>query len=52
VVVGVALAGFGLTAGLIGILVILAVLTVITVIQRILHVWRLSQATPTDTKES
>ena len=52
VVVGVALAGFGVTVGLIGILVILAFLTVITVIQRILHVWRLSQATPTDTKES
>jgi len=43
-IVGVALAGFGLTAGLIGVLVILAVLTVITVIQRIWHVWRLSQA--------
>ena len=51
VIVGVALAGFGFTAGLIGILVILAALTVATVIQRILHVWRISQATTTS-KES
>ena len=51
VIVGVALAGFGFTAGLIGILVILAALTVATVIQRILHVWRLSQTTITS-KES
>jgi CDP-diacylglycerol---glycerol-3-phosphate 3-phosphatidyltransferase len=42
-VVGIALAGFGFTAGLIGILVILAVLTFITVIQRIWHVWHLSR---------
>ena len=50
VIVGVALAGFGFTLGLIGILAILAVLTIVTVIQRILHVWRLSQATePTST---
>jgi CDP-diacylglycerol--glycerol-3-phosphate 3-phosphatidyltransferase len=52
VIVGVALAGFGLTAGLIGILVVLAVLTVATVIQRIVHVWRLSQATDPVSKES
>lgn len=52
VIVGVALAGFGATVGLIGILVILAVLTVITVVQRILHVWRLSRATTTTSKES
>jgi CDP-diacylglycerol---glycerol-3-phosphate 3-phosphatidyltransferase len=52
VVVGVALAGFGFTAGLIGVLVILAALTVITVIQRIWHVWRLSQAAATAGKES
>ncbi len=52
VIVGVALAGFGLTVGLIAILVILAALTVATVIQRILHVWRLSQATTDTTKES
>jgi CDP-diacylglycerol---glycerol-3-phosphate 3-phosphatidyltransferase len=51
VIVGVALAGFGFTAGLIGILVILAALTVATVVQRIIHVWRLSQATTTS-KES
>ncbi len=44
---GIALAGFGFTAGLIGVLVILATLTVITVIQRIWHVWRLSQAAVT-----
>ena len=52
VIVGVALAGFGLTIGLIGILVILAALTVATVIQRIFHVWRLSQATEPTSKES
>jgi CDP-diacylglycerol---glycerol-3-phosphate 3-phosphatidyltransferase len=52
VIVGVALAGFGSTIGLIGILVFLAVLTVVTVIQRIVHVWRVSQATARDIKES
>ena len=52
VIIGVALAGFGLTIGLVGILVILAALTVATVIQRILHVWRLSQATAPTSKES
>jgi CDP-diacylglycerol--glycerol-3-phosphate 3-phosphatidyltransferase len=41
-ILGVALAGLGLTIGLIGVLLILAVLTVITVVQRIRHVWRLS----------
>ena len=51
VIAGVALAGLGLSAGLIAALVIVAVLTVATVVQRILHVWRLSQAT-SDTKES
>ena len=51
IITGVALAGLGLTAGLIAALVIIAVLTAATVVQRILHVWRLSQAT-TDTKES
>lgn len=51
VIAGVALAGLGLSAGLIAALVIVAVLTVATVIQRILHVWRLSQAT-SDTRES
>ena len=52
VIVGVALAGFGFTPGLIGILTILAVLTIVTVIQRILHVWRLSQAIEPTTKGS
>ena len=44
VIAGVALAGLGFSAGLIGILVILAALTVVTVAQRIWHVWRLSAA--------
>jgi CDP-diacylglycerol---glycerol-3-phosphate 3-phosphatidyltransferase len=44
VIIGIALAGLGFTAGLIGILVILAILTVVTVAQRIWHVWRLSAA--------
>lgn len=51
VIAGVALAGFGFEAGLIGILVVIATLTVATVIQRIWHVWRLSQAT-TNSKEN
>jgi CDP-diacylglycerol---glycerol-3-phosphate 3-phosphatidyltransferase len=51
VIAGVALAGIGLSAGLIAALVIVAALTVATVVQRILHVWRLSQA-PSDIKES
>lgn len=51
VIAGIALAGLGLTIGLIGILVILAVLTVITVVQRIRHVWRLSGAGISDSKE-
>jgi CDP-diacylglycerol--glycerol-3-phosphate 3-phosphatidyltransferase len=44
VIAGLALAGFGFGAGLIGILVVIATLTVATLIQRIWHVWRLSQA--------
>jgi CDP-diacylglycerol--glycerol-3-phosphate 3-phosphatidyltransferase len=44
VIAGVAIAGLGFSAGLVGILVILAALTVVTVIQRIWHVWRLSAA--------
>jgi CDP-diacylglycerol--glycerol-3-phosphate 3-phosphatidyltransferase len=44
VITGVALAGLGFTAGLIGVLVILAILTVVTVAQRIWHVWRASAA--------
>jgi CDP-diacylglycerol---glycerol-3-phosphate 3-phosphatidyltransferase len=51
VISGVALAGFGVVAGLLGILVILATLTVATVIQRIWHVWHASQAS-TNSKES
>jgi CDP-diacylglycerol--glycerol-3-phosphate 3-phosphatidyltransferase len=52
VIIGVALAGLGFTAGLIGILVILAALTVVTVVQRIRHVWHLSQAARIDSKEN
>jgi CDP-diacylglycerol--glycerol-3-phosphate 3-phosphatidyltransferase len=52
VIAGVALAGFGLTIGLIGVLVILAALTVATVIQRIYHVWRLSQTPASTSKEN
>jgi CDP-diacylglycerol---glycerol-3-phosphate 3-phosphatidyltransferase len=52
VIVGVALAGFGLTIGLIGVLVILATLTVATVIQRIHRVWRLSQPDASTSKEN
>jgi len=51
VIAGVALAGLGLTAGLIAIVVVLAALTVITVFQRIRHVWRLSSAAATSSKE-
>lgn len=51
VIAGVALAGLGFVPGLIGALVVLAVLTTITVIQRIHHVWRLSQAASSDSKE-
>jgi CDP-diacylglycerol--glycerol-3-phosphate 3-phosphatidyltransferase len=52
VIAGVALAGFGFAGGLIATLIFLATLTVATVIQRIWHVWRLSQAAPTDQKEN
>lgn len=52
VIAGVALAGLGLVIGLYVILVILATLTVATVIQRIRHVWRLSSATATGSKEN
>jgi CDP-diacylglycerol--glycerol-3-phosphate 3-phosphatidyltransferase len=51
VIAGVALAGLGLVIGLIAALVILATLTVATVIQRILHVWRLSEAAATNHRE-
>jgi CDP-diacylglycerol--glycerol-3-phosphate 3-phosphatidyltransferase len=52
VIAGVALAGLGLIVGLYSILAILATLTVATVIQRIRHVWRLSSAMTTDSKEN
>jgi CDP-diacylglycerol--glycerol-3-phosphate 3-phosphatidyltransferase len=52
VIAGVALAGLGLVVGLYSILAILATLTVATVIQRIRHVWRLSSAMTTDSKEN
>jgi CDP-diacylglycerol--glycerol-3-phosphate 3-phosphatidyltransferase len=45
-IAGVALAGLGMTIGLIAVIGILAILTVITVAQRIRHVWRLSAAAP------
>ena len=51
VIAGVALAGIGFVIGLIAALVILATLTVATVIQRILHVWRLSEAATTHHRE-
>jgi CDP-diacylglycerol---glycerol-3-phosphate 3-phosphatidyltransferase len=50
-IAGVALAGLGITIGLIGILLVLAILTVVTVVQRIRHVWLLSRAVTTDSKE-
>ena len=51
VIAGIALAGLGLSAGLVGALALLAALTVATVVQRIWHVWRASQAV-TDSKEN
>lgn len=50
-ITGVALAGLGFTAGLLGIIALLAILTVTTVVQRIRHVWRLSRAIAPDSKE-
>ena len=52
VIAGVALAGLGLSAGLIGAVIVIAALTVATVIQRIWHVWRLSEGAALDTKEN
>jgi CDP-diacylglycerol--glycerol-3-phosphate 3-phosphatidyltransferase len=52
VIAGVALAGLGFSAGLIGSVIVIAALTVATVIQRIWHVWRLSQGVALDTKEN
>ena len=51
VIVGLALAGLGFTAVLIGILALITALTIATVIQRISHVWRLSQAQPIDSRK-
>ncbi|MEO7296301.1 MAG: CDP-alcohol phosphatidyltransferase family protein [Candidatus Limnocylindria bacterium] len=51
IIAGIALAGLGFTPILIGILFLVAALTVVTVIQRIWHVWRLSQAAATRSKE-
>lgn len=51
VIAGIALAGFGFTPILTGVLILLAALTVATVIQRIWHVWRLSQAPTSHSKE-
>ena len=52
VIVGVALAGLGWTAGLIGALAIIAALTIVTVVQRIRHVWNLTQASTPESKEN
>jgi CDP-diacylglycerol--glycerol-3-phosphate 3-phosphatidyltransferase len=43
IIVGIALAGLGLGAALIGAITIIAALTVATLIQRIWHVWRLAE---------
>ena len=51
IIAGIALAGLGFTPILIGILFLVAALTVVTVVQRIWHVWRLSQAAATRSKE-
>jgi len=51
IIAGIALAGLGFTPVLIGILLLVAALTVVTVVQRIWHVWRLSQAAATRSKE-
>jgi CDP-diacylglycerol--glycerol-3-phosphate 3-phosphatidyltransferase len=51
VIAGVALAGLGFVAGLIGALVIVAGLTVVTVVQRIRHVWLVSRAAAPTRKE-
>ncbi len=51
VIAGIALAGLGFTAGLVGALVIIAALGAVTVFQRIRHVWHLSQPAGSDSKE-
>lgn len=52
VIAGIALAGIGFTAGLVGALVIIAALAAVTVFQRIRHVWHLSRAAGSDSKEN
>lgn len=52
VIGGVALAGLGFTPVLIAILILIGALTAATVVQRIWHVWRLSQAAASDSKET
>jgi CDP-diacylglycerol---glycerol-3-phosphate 3-phosphatidyltransferase len=52
VIAGVALAGLGVTAGLVAILGLVAALTVVTVVQRIRHVWLASQAVASESKEN
>jgi CDP-diacylglycerol--glycerol-3-phosphate 3-phosphatidyltransferase len=52
VIAGIALAGLGFAAGLLIAIVAIAALTIATVVQRILHVWRLSRAAATDSKEN
>ena len=51
-IAGVALAGLGLTIGLIAIILMIAVLTIVTVFQRIRHVWRLSLIATPEHKEN
>ena len=52
VIAGIGLAGLGFTPILIGTLALIAALTAATVVQRIWHVWRLSQAPATSTREN
>jgi len=51
-IAGLVLAGLGFGPGLIGALAVIGLLTVATVLQRIWHVWHLSQAPATDSKET
>jgi hypothetical protein len=43
IIAGIALAGLGFGAGLMGAITIVAALTLATLIQRIWHVWRLAE---------
>lgn len=51
-IAGIAVTGLGFGPALMGAMAIIAVLTVATVMQRIWHVWRLSETTPSDSKET